>query len=255
MGRRPLCDGDGYIETQIIFGLVTNPATVAAGLVALSEGEPFLLSDRFAVLSENSPALRLSSAGWINTTPASLVDIDSTEMLFELCKEKIIARTSPFSKRVRLFVERYLDFMKAQTEIYSLELEGDEIFTAEDWIFSTWLPMPHAQIQLPPEFSGDEPSFAEFDMAFWTGRQLIGIQVEQRNTMIKSKREKLDYLEGHHPQIKIISIPRDRLTENEEGFPHDLFDEAFSKFWQGLTLPHGPNPSPFLANPFRVPEG
>ena len=175
--------------------------------------------------------------------------------MFELCKEKIIARISPFSKRVRLFVERYFDFMKAQTRKYILELEGDDIFTAEDWIFSTWLPMPHAHIQLPPEFSGDEPSFAEVDVALWTGRQLIGIQVEQRDTMIKSKREKLDYLAGHHPQIEIISIPRDRLTENGEEFPHDLFDEAFSKFWQGLTLPHGPNPSPLLANPFKIPEG
>ena len=232
---------------------MTNPATVAAGLVPLPEGAPFLLSDRFAVLSESSPALRLCSPGWINTSPASLLDIDSTALLFGFCREKIMTRISPFSRRVRLFVERYLYFMKTQTEKYGSDLEGDDVFSAEDWIFSAWLPMPHAHVQLPRDFGGDGPSFAELDIAYWTGRRLIGIQLDQTSSMIRSRRHKLDYLADYHPRVDIISIPRDRLTENGKSFPHDLFDEAFTKFWQGLALPHGPNPPPLLANPFQLP--
>jgi hypothetical protein len=240
---------------------VTNPATVIAELGPLPEDESVLLSNRYAVISETAPALRLSSAGWIDLTPASLVNIDSPELLFELCKEKIVTRIQPFSKRIRLFVERYLEFMQAQlvrhaSELAS-ELESDDILTAEDWIYSAWLPLPHAQIQLPAEFgpdfgAGDE-NFAELDVVFWTGDQLIGVQVEQAGSMIKSKREKLDYLKEHHPQIKIVSIPRDKLSEsatNFPDFPGDLFDETFSCFWRGLSLPQGPNPSPILAKPF-----
>ena len=216
----------------------------------MPQGEPLLLSNRYAVISETAPALRLSSAGWIDLTPASLVNIESTEMLFEHCREKIVTRIQPFSKRIRLFVERYLEFVKGQLATYASELESDDIFTAEDWIFSAWLPLPHAQILLAPEFKEGAPGFAELDVAFWTGDQLIGVQVEQSGSMIKSKRDKLTYLVDHHPQIKIIPIPRDRLSENERSFPGDLFDETFSKFWQGITLPQGPDPSPVLNSSF-----
>jgi len=223
--------------------LITNPETVTGELEPLPTGETFLLSNRFAIFSETAPAIRLSSAGWIDLTPNALVGIDTPELLFELCKEKIIARIQPFSKRIRLFVERYFEFMKAEIVEHSSELASDDIFTIEDWIYSAWLPLPHAHIQLPT-------GFAELDIAFWTGEQLIGVQVEQTGSIAKSKREKLTDLMEHHPLVKIISIPRERLSETESNFTNDLFDETFSCFWRGLNLPQGPNPSPILANPF-----
>jgi hypothetical protein len=226
--------------------LITNPETVIGELESLPTGETFLLSNRFAILSETAPAIRLSSAGWIDLTPNALIGIDTPELLFELCKEKIIARIQPFSKRIRLFVERYLDFMKAQIIEHASELNSDDIFTAEDWIYSAWLPLPHAHIQLPT-------GFAELDTAFWTGEQLIGVQIEQTGSIAKSKREKLAYLEEYHPQIKIISIPRDGLSESREGFPSDLFGEDFSCFWKGLALPQGPSPSKVLSTSLKEP--
>lgn len=266
MGGWPLCDGDGHIETVIVYGLVTNPETVTAELAPLPADDRFLLSNRYAVISETAPALRLSSAGWIDLTPASLVGIESKELLFELCKEKIVARIQPFSTRIRLFVERYLEFMKAQLVTYASELgselENDDIFTTEDWIYSAWLPLPHAQIQLPPEFGpefspefgADAANFAELDVAFWTGDQLIGVQVEQTGSMIKSKRKKLAALVDQHPRFKLISIPRDKLSETDPNFPGELFDETFSCFWRGINMPQGPNPSSLLANPYLVPK-
>jgi hypothetical protein len=246
LGGRALCDGDGHIETVVVYGLITNPETVTGELEPLPTGETFLLSNRFAIFSETAPALRLSSAGWIDLTPNSLIGIDTPELLFELCKEKIIARIQPFSKRIRLFVERYFEFMKAQIAEHASELDSDDIFAVEDWIYSAWLPLPHAHIQLPT-------GFAELDTAFWTGEQLIGVQVEQTGSIAKSKREKLVYLEEHHPQIKIISIPRDGLLESGDGFPSDLFGEDFSCFWKGLTLPQGPSPSKILMKSFNAP--
>jgi len=209
-----------------------------------------LLSNRSAVISETAPALRLSSAGWIGLTPASLMAIDSRELLFALCKEKIVTRIQPFSTRIRLFVERYLEFMRAQLETHASELENDDILTTEDWIYSAWLPLPHAQIQLPAEFGGGDANFAELDVAFWTGDQLIGVQVEQTGSMVKSKRERLASLVDQCPRFQLISIPRDKLSETESNFPDDLFNESFSCFWRGINLPQGPNPSPILTNPF-----
>lgn len=135
------------------------------------------------------------------------------------------------------------DYLEADTFVVD---DSDDIFAVEDWIYSAWLPLPHAHIQLPT-------GFAELDTAFWTGEQLIGVQVEQTGSIAKSKREKLVYLEEHHPQIKIISIPRDGLLESGDGFPSDLFGEDFSCFWKGLTLPQGPSPSKILMKSFNAP--
>ena len=256
MGGRSLCDGDGHIETVIVYGLVTNPETVTAELEPLPAGDSFLLSNRYAVISDTAPALRLSSAGWIDLIPAALLAIDSRELLFELCKEKIVMRIQPFSTRVRLFVERYLEFMRSQLVTHASELESDDIFTPEDWIYSAWLPLPHAQIQLPAEFgAGGDANFAEVDVAFWTGGHLIGVQVEQTGSLIKSKRERLASLVDQHPRIKLISVPREKLSETEANFPDDLFDDTFLNFWRGLSLPQGPNPSPILENLYPASKG
>ena len=64
--------------------------------------------------------------------------------------------------------------------------------------------------------------------------------------MVKSKREKIEYLGSTHPHIKIIKIPENRLTNIKTTFPDDLFDKHFSYFWRGLKLPQGPNTQPIL---------
>lgn len=243
--------GDGYIETLVVYGLVTNPTTVAAELGPLPDDMSYLLSGRYALLSENAPALRLSSPGWIDLTPEGLIDINSTDLLFKLALEKIITRISSFSKNHRIFVERYFDFIQDQTKKLKQPDQNTEIFTRYDWVFSAWLPLTHARILLPEKFKKQEPCFAEFDIAFWTGKKLVCVQLKQSDSTVKSEREKRDYLKNNHHQIEIVSIPRDRLADKDMAFPADLFDKAFREFWSGLNLPQGPSPSPILMSPLN----
>ena len=227
-----------------------NPATVFAELQTLAAGANVSLSGRHALISEDTPAVRLSSAGWIDLTPAGLIDVTSTELLYGLALEKIMTRISPFSKWVRLFVERYFAFMAARITSLDQPDPTSEIYTREDWIFSTWLPLPHAQILLPPESGQDEPAFAEFDMAFWTGNRLVCVLLAQSGMMLKSKRDKISRLEHSHPQLQIVSVPREAVSDAKPDFPGDLFGEDFINFWRDLELPQGPSPSPVLASAF-----
>jgi len=234
--------GDGYIETLIVYGLVTNPETVTNEIERTSPDIRRQLSGKHALLTSESSAIRLSSPGWIDLNTAGRIEINSSELLFALTQEKIISRISPFSKSTRMFVERYFEFVCKQTNNTRKTNPENEVFGQKDWVFSSWLPLPHAQILLSDHFNPTKISFAEFDVCFWTGRDLICVQIDQTNTIIKSKREKVNFLAKDCPEVKIISVPKNKSQKLDSDFPSDLFDESFGKFWIGLDLPHGPNP-------------
>ena len=235
-------------QTLIVYGIVTNPETIANDFHHQKRERPFALTNRYALVSPASPGLRLSSPGWIDLSFQQMLQVSSSEDLFDLCHERLINRSSPFSKLIRLFLERYMEFVRAQLEAHKSELGADtaddEIFDYRDWIFSAWLPLPQAQILLPPAFGADRPSFAEFDIAFSLAGHLIGVTIDGASTPIKSRQKKLDYLVENHPQLSLVQIPKNRL-QNEE-FPIDLFPVAVAHFWQGLSLPHGPCPPEVL---------
>ena len=169
-------------QTLIAYGIVTNPETIARSFERSEGQRPFELTNRYALVSPASPGLRLSSPGWIDISVQQMSQVRCSDDLFDLCRERLINRSSPFSKLIRLFVERYLEFARAQLERHKSELGAgtadDEIFNYRDWIFSAWLPLPQAQILLPAAFAADRPSFAELDIAFSLPGQLIGVMIE-----------------------------------------------------------------------------
>ena len=231
-----------FPRTLIIYGQCSNPVTTFENISIPPGDNAFELSSSYAVLSPSSPGLRFSSSGWLEISTRQMLNVQSTESLFQICRERIINRTSQFSVLLRLFLESYFDFLHSQIEKHKNELESenveDEVFIYKDWIFSAWLPLPQAHILLPPKFMDNKPSFAEINIAFWVEGQLICVVIDGGQTPIKSRKEKLDYLVEKHPQLSIVTVPRDKLEEDT--FPIDLFPNSFSYFWRTLTLPHGP---------------
>ena len=219
---------------------MTNPETVLAQYQGVERSQNFVLQNNYAEIDDGSPPLRLSTPGWANFSLNNLRGIDTPELLFELSKEKIVTRIQPFSKRVRLFIERYFNFMNDRVSVYADQLPPDPLLTPLDWIFSAWLPLPHAKVLVSAEEVSSPAQFIEFDLAFWTGKELLGIQVEQKGTMMKSKRVLLERFIEDHPQFKAISITRDQLPDDVQVFPSELFDEYFLNFWSGAGLPKGP---------------
>ena len=231
-----------FPRTLIIYGQCSNPVTTFENISIPPGDNAFELSSSYAELYPSSPGLRFSSSGWLGISTQQMLNVQSTESLFQICRERIINRTSQFSVPLRLFLESYFDFLHSQIEKHKNELEPDnvedEVFIYKDWIFSAWLPLPQAHILLPLKFMDNKPSFAEIDIAFWIEGQLIGVVIDGGETPIKSRKKKLDYLVEKHPQLWVIKVPRDKLKEDT--FPIDLFPNSFSYFWRTLTLPHGP---------------
>ena len=250
MGRRPVRFGGRIIKAVIVYGLVTNPETVLRQYYDAGRSPSTVLQINYAEIGDHSHPFRLSTPGWANFPMNSLRGINSTELLFELSKEKIVTRIRPFAKRVRLFVERYFDFMKEHIAANFDQLPSDPLITPLDWIFSVWLPLPHSKILLNSGNDKKSAQFVEFDLIFWTGVDLLGIQVEQKGTMVKSKREVLERFTKERPNFKAISITRDQLPDDEKKFPLEVFDEYFLNFWSGINLPKGPPLHQILNNEF-----
>jgi hypothetical protein len=219
---------------------VTNPETVLKQYHEVGRSPSFAVQTNYAEIVEGSPPLRLSTPGWASFSLNSLRGVDSTELLFELSKEKIVTRIQPFAKRVRLFVERYLDFMKDRIAENFDQMPPDPLITPLDWIFSVWLPLPHAKVLVSPLAREKPAQIVEFDLVFWTGTELLCIQVEQKGTMFGSKRAALERFTAEQPQFKLIYVARDQLPDDRQKFPAEIFDENFLNFWSGIDLPKGP---------------
>ena len=87
-----------------------------------------------------------------------------------------------FSISIRNFLKAYLESVSKNTR--QIKTMTEEIFTRDDWVYSAWFPMPNTYILLSPEFDREGLNFAEFDVSFWTGKQLICVQLNQSKTMI-----------------------------------------------------------------------
>ena len=160
----------------IIYGQVIDLGRVYAVLQE-QQGPAPSLKRQYALLTDHPPGLRLSSSGWMLLPLDQLMMLSTIDELFLLCREKVMQGAPQFARPMRQFLESYLDAIEAAVDVNN-ELQngpGSEIYTAKDWIFSSWLPLPNAHIPLPPDYGSQSPEFAKADVAFWQGAALLAL--------------------------------------------------------------------------------
>ncbi len=245
VGRRPVYPGDGHIDRRIIYGPVGDPARALAGLGQTLLSSP--LGAHFAVIADGTPGFRLSSPGWGALTTRDLALATSGDRLYELVHEKLMAKLPTFSVRLRLFVEKYLDDAKRRANERFGGNEPD-VFGAEDWIYSAFLPLPNVRVKLPGDNS-HSPQFAEISVLFWTGEAAIGVQLEPQSSVIGSNKKYLEELSAAWPELSLIWLPRDCLSPDSESFPTEFFPSFLLEYWEGIRIPQGPSLSGVFESP------
>ena len=227
----------------IIYGQVSDPGWVYAALKE-QEGTAPSLTRQYALVTDKTPGLRLSSSGWMLLPLDQQMMLSTIDELFLLCREKIMHGASQFSRPTRQFLESYLDAIASAVGADNKELTAEprdsEIYVAQDWVFSAWLPLPNAHILLPADYGSKTPDFAKVDIAFWQGGRIVGVVIEGSSTPLKSQRRKLDYLCAHHPSLNIVRLTSAQIQVGT--FRLEMLPLEFSRFWNGLALPLGPCP-------------
>jgi len=237
-------------STLIVYGQVSHPARIMEDL-EFKEGTIAPVSPQHVFVKPGLEGARLSTGGWMDLSFDDRMTLKGPSELFLRCREKIMRSTSAFHLSLRQFLDAYLDFVWEKTTKYREELEQNvtELYSANDWVFSAWLPFPQAQILLPDSFDGRTPQFAELDLVFWTGESLTAVRLEGNETALKSKKRKLDYLLENHPYLNVISVQKDRLPDGH--FPEELFPKEFCRYWENLKIPLGPSPPHMSLEPNR----
>ena len=230
-------------NTVIIYGQVTDPPQLWERMRSNADGlDP--LSPQPAIVHPGLDGFRLSSPGWTEFTFNERMTLTETSKLYLLCREKIMRGVSDFALPLRQFLETYLDFVWAQT--WTLEGECEPtgtvsgLFSSQDWGFSAWLPLPQAQILLPPTLDEDRAQFAEIDVVFWGAQRLIAVCLEGATTPLPSKQRKRNCLFDQHPNLDVISIPREQFANGQ--FPANFFPENLTRYWSEVPYPTGPAP-------------
>lgn len=245
MGWRSLYPGDGHIDFRLVYGPASDPRRTLAEL-SLSEASSELTS-LHAHITDGTPGFRLSSSGWTNFTTRDFALITSEARLWELVREKLNTKLPTFAVRQQLFVDRYLADAKQRAQHHFGNLEA-EIFGPEDWIYTAFLPLPNARIELPDSGSATA-DFAELSVLFWTGELAIGVLLDPPSAIIGSKKRNLERLKENWPQFTIINVPRDQFAEDSRNFPTSLFPDALNCFWDDVEIPQGPCLSNILEKP------
>lgn len=226
----------------IVYGPAADAGRILSELGADGPSTP--LSEDHAVFTPSAPGFRLSSRGWVDMGPDVRMDLPDADTLMLLCRGQVHRSAPQFAMSIRRFLDEYLDFCRAQVDVHRDELQPatPDIYGHADWVFSAWLPLPHARVLLPPSFEGEGPAFAEIDIAFWDGTELIAVMLEDGGTPLKSARRRRDHLFETFPALRVVKAGRDGA------FPMNAFPESLTRFWSGLEMPTGPCP-PSIAWP------
>lgn len=190
--------------------------------------------------------MRLSSPGWARFAARDLELVTSGDRLFEIVQEKLNTKLPTFAVRLKRFVDLYLIDARRRTR-EKLAGQATEFMTPDDWIYSAFLPLPHARIQIP---GGQGTDFAELSVLFWTGESAVGVLMDPASSRIGSKRRNLARLQEYWPDLKLVELSTDRFKPDDERFPGDLFPPALLNFWEGLSMPQGPSLSGVLETSF-----
>lgn len=151
-----------------------------------------------------------------------------------------------WDKYPRLFLENYFKFIRDQVADNQAELTQSlvpfgDLYEFEQWAFSALRPLPRAHLWAPEndktaEF--DSTGWIRVDFAFWSGAEIIAIDLTGTETRGRSHAGRSDRLARHG--VKVIEIPNVVLTEAEPEIFAASLPAEFHGFWDPGPLPSGP---------------
>lgn len=232
------------LRYDIAFGVVENPARVLSMQPAALPHGGKILSPSLASFASDSSALRLNSAGWMNLAPEVMATLRSHVALKDYCRRRIEKKAPIFDRPLQDFLTDYLDAVEAEVRDHAASLPGGAswdaaLYSAADWFFSAFLPLPNAHLGLTAEeraATGAE-CFIHFDVLFWTGTSLIAVTLDRLSMQTPRQRREQARFAARRPDITFVTIPKEK---NGTRWLKSHLPGVCDRFWQGLRYPLGP---------------
>lgn len=202
----------------VAFGKVSDPRIALAqegGEVAAQGGG---LGRQVAVIGADMPAVRINAPGWLKVGPEMIAALPERADLRVLVRDRLRGLTPPFAARSGRWIEAYLDRAEAVAG-----KPGEGILQPSDRVFAALLPLPAAHV-LPVDLGAKMQTvegydFVTFDLAFWDGKQLIGILFggeSSRPPAVRVALARLEALMSGRIALRWIVTPADEASLAEE---------------------------------------
>lgn len=211
------------IQLIIPYGTAEWRADRSGSQVAIDTGarDPLRLNDGPYDFTELPPA---AGTGTVAERLAILRD-----HLTEFCDQ--------WAKRPRQFVALYFRFIdsviatdRALIEAHVKKFGG--LFTADDYAFSALRPLPRAHLPV----AGDQ--HVRVDFAFWTGEQLVAVDIAGEEARGAAWQERARQLEA--AGVQRIEIAAATIAKDDPASLRPALPPEFAAFWRSEPLPSSP---------------
>jgi hypothetical protein len=142
----------------------------------------------------------------------------------------------------RLFLDAYFRFIAASLEGPLPALDAaiarhGGVFSRGDWSYSALAPLPRAQLRAPEAGSAAE-AWIGVDIAFWTGAEIVAVELVGAGTRQQTRRAALERL--RRQGVLPIEIPGTELERHGERALTALLPREFREFWRSQPIPASP---------------
>ena len=191
-------------------------------------------------------ALRLNSGGLEFREPPPLPEIPAVADQLNYLRNHIQLDCTVWDKYPRMFLDSYFAFILRHVMDHGPELmrsvaRFQDLYRFDDWAFSALRPLPRAHLPAPDatEMLGrDAAEMIRVDFAFWTGTEIIAIDVLSSETRgISHDRRRAGLRQAG---VRVFEVSRESLDPaRSRDFAAGL-PAAFQQFWEEEALPSGP---------------
>lgn len=183
--------------------------------------------------------LRLNSGGLEFGEPPPLPEMPKVPDQLAYLLTHFQLYCTVWDKYPRLFLDSYFAFIHRQIldnrrELIESLKPFKDLYTFEQWAFSALRPLPRAHLGAPE----DAAAMIRVDFAFWTGAEIVAIDLLGSETRRKSHAKRSTVLANNG--VKLIEIRHETLAEAGSSDFAAALPAEFHRFWEAEPLPSGP---------------
>jgi len=217
---------------------------VAPELISITEtADGFGVDCRIAhvVLDRtDAPPLRLNGGGLEFGEPPPLPQMPEVDQQLDYLLAHFQRYCSVWDRYPRAFLTSYFAFihrhiMDNRRELAQSLARFEDLYRFDQWAFSAPRPLPRAH---PMARDAGDGFLPRVDFAFWTGSEIVAIDLIGSATRGKAHEERRAVLARNG--VKVIEIPHGILDSAHEGDFAAALPAEFHRFWETEPLPSGP---------------
>jgi len=212
------------------------------GVVGVSTTGTYLQSDTPLAYIDKSKQHALRLRDFTAVVPGNWPEIDSAADAANFIRDHLREKCELATNHERRFLDLYFEFcqerMKPPAYLARSRKERKDWgapYDDEDWIFEALLPLPQAHLYqndpLEDEYSFVPKRMMKVDFAFWTGKQLVAVEIDGGSHIGSQTHVEKDRL-LQRAGITVVHVLNAEITKHGKKVVERLLPSEITQFWK-----------------------